>query len=72
MVILDLIMPEIDGEETFSSIRKLKPHIPVLLSSGYSITGQVQDILNNGCDGFIQKPFNLNYLSRKIREILDS
>ncbi len=71
LVVLDLIMPEMDGKQTFSTIRKLQPQLPVLLSSGYSINGKVQEILNNGCDGFIQKPFNLSDLSRKLRAILD-
>jgi DNA-binding response OmpR family regulator len=42
----------------------------VLLSSGYSINGQASEILERGCDGFIQKPFNLNQLSEKIRGII--
>ncbi|CAB1057036.1 hypothetical protein D1BOALGB6SA_1775 [Olavius sp. associated proteobacterium Delta 1] len=42
----------------------------VLLSSGYSIDGQATEILNRGCDRFIQKPFRLDELSKKIRAIL--
>ena len=41
------------------------------LASGYSIEGQAAKILIRGCNGFIQKPFNLNQLSQKIREILE-
>jgi CheY-like chemotaxis protein len=41
-----------------------------LLSSGYSIDGQAQEILGRGCDGFIQKPFSMQALSGKINEIL--
>jgi len=40
-----------------------------LLSSGYSINGQATKILRRGCDGFIQKPFNMNQLAQKIQEI---
>jgi len=43
----------------------------VLLSSGYSIEGRAREILERGCDGFIQKPFGMEELSQKIREILD-
>ena len=39
-------------------------------SSGYSINGQAAEILNCGCDGFIRKPFQLNELSYKLREII--
>jgi CheY-like chemotaxis protein len=43
----------------------------VLLSSGYSVDGQATEILERGCNGFIQKPFNMIDLSQKIRKILD-
>ena len=71
LVILDLIMPGIDGGETFDRIRQLQPDMPMILSSGYSLSGQASDIINRGCDGFIQKPFNMKELSRSIRSILE-
>ncbi len=70
LIILDMIMPEIGGGETFDRIQQIAPGIKVLLSSGYSINGQAIEILRRGCDGFIQKPFGLNDLSEKIREVL--
>ena len=72
LVILDLIMPGMDGGKTFDHIRNLQPDLPVLLSSGYSLNGYALDIINRGCNGFIQKPFNLSRLSEKIRKILDT
>jgi CheY-like chemotaxis protein len=72
MVVLDLIMPGMDGEKTFNAIREFAPQIAILLSSGYSINGQVMGILKKGCNGFIQKPFNISEFSRKVREILDN
>jgi nitrogen-specific signal transduction histidine kinase len=71
MVILDLIMPVIDGGETYDRIRQIAPGVPVILSSGYSIDGQAREILNRGCDGFIQKPFDIQSLSVKIRSVLN-
>jgi PAS domain S-box-containing protein len=71
IVILDMIMPGIGGGETYDRLKELNPAIKVLLSSGYSINGQATKILERGCDGFIQKPFNVLDLSRKIRGILD-
>lgn len=70
LMILDMIMPGISGGETFDRLRETNPDIRVLLSSGYSIDGQAQTILDRGCNGFIQKPFQLSELSRKVREIL--
>ena len=72
MVILDMIMPDMGGGETYDRLKAINPDIRVLLSSGYSIDGQANEILERGCDGFIQKPFNMEDLSRKIREILDN
>jgi CheY-like chemotaxis protein len=71
LVILDLIMPGMDGGQVFDHIRNLQPNMPVMLSSGYSLKGQASDIINRGCDGFIQKPFSLSKLSQKVRQILD-
>jgi PAS domain S-box-containing protein len=71
LVILDMIMPGISGGETFDRLREINSGIKVLLSSGYSISGQAQEILNRGCNGFIQKPFSLEKISRKVREMLD-
>ncbi|MEJ2169846.1 MAG: response regulator, partial [Desulfobacterales bacterium] len=71
MVILDMIMPEIDGKMAYEKLKQINPDIKVLLSSGYSITGQALEILDQGCNGFIQKPFSVKDLSLKVREILD-
>jgi CheY-like chemotaxis protein len=72
LVILDMIMPQMGGGETFDRMRQINPHVKVLLSSGYSLDGQAQEILNRGCDGFIQKPFDLTALSGRLTEILSS
>ncbi len=71
LVILDMIMPETSGGETYDRLRELNPNVKALLSSGYSVNGDASEILSRGCDGFIQKPFNLIELSQKIRKILD-
>jgi len=72
MVILDMTMPDMNGSETYDRLKEINPAIKTLLSSGYSINGKAQAILNSGCHGFIQKPFNLTNLSQKIRRILDA
>lgn len=72
LVLLDMIMPGMDGGETFDRIREVQPKMPILLCSGYAIDGQAQQILQRGCNGFIQKPFNLSEISRKIRQLLDA
>jgi CheY-like chemotaxis protein len=71
MVMLDIIMPVMDGGETYDTLKEIDPDIKVLLSSGYGINGQATEILDRGCNGFIQKPFNMKTLSRKIRDVLE-
>ena len=72
LVVLDMIMPGMGGGETFDRLKEFAPDVKVLLSSGYTIEGQAQEILDRGCNGFIQKPFNLEDLSRQVREALHS
>jgi len=71
LIILDMIMPDMGGSETFDQLKAMDPSIRVLLCSGYSLNGQASQIMKRGCNGFIQKPFNLEKISQKIREILD-
>ncbi len=72
LVILDLIMPTMNGGEVYDRLKKMNPEIKVLLSSGYSINSQAADIIERGCNGFIQKPYDMRQLSHKIRGILDT
>jgi CheY-like chemotaxis protein len=71
LVILDMIMPDFGGGETFEALQRQDPSVKVLLSSGYSLDGQAKEIMAQGCKGFIQKPFTMAELSKKIREILE-
>lgn len=71
VVLLDMVMPEIGGGKVFDRIKKLRPDIKFLLTSGYSQDGEASEILKRGCNGFIQKPFRTMDISRKLREILD-
>jgi len=71
LVILDMIMPHMGGGETFDRLKGINPQVNTLLSTGYSMDGEAAKIIQRGCKGFIQKPFNLIELSQKIRELLD-
>ena len=71
LVVLDMVMPDMNGGETYDRLKKIDPTVKVLLSSGYSINGEATEILLRGCNGFIQKPFNIKAFSLKVREILD-
>jgi two-component system cell cycle sensor histidine kinase/response regulator CckA len=71
IVLLDMIMPEMGGGETYDRLKEINPNVRVLLSSGYSIEGQASEILKRGCNGFIQKPFRMRLLLKKMKEILE-
>lgn len=70
--VLDMIMPGLSGGQTFDRIREIDPHARVILCSGYSLNDQALRIMDKGCTGFIQKPFDVIQLSRKVREALGS
>jgi len=70
LVLLDVVMPGLSGGEVFDRLKTINPDLKCLLLSGYSIDGEATEILQRGCNGFIQKPFRLRDLSKSIREIL--
>ncbi|HOO56900.1 MAG TPA: ATP-binding protein [bacterium] len=72
LVIIDLIMPEMDGHETYEKIREIKPGIKVVFLSGFSIDGKHHKLIDNITCAFIQKPFGYTKLLSKIRAILDT
>jgi PAS domain S-box-containing protein len=71
LVLLDMTMPEMSGRQTYETLQKIMPGIKVLLCSGCSVEGQAQELLDSGCNGFIQKPFDAVDLSAKVRSILE-
>ena len=70
LVALDMIMPEMNGKDTFNELKRINPKVKVLLVSGYSLNKQIEELMESGCDGFIQKPFDIVQLSHKLREVL--
>jgi len=70
LAIIDMIMPGMGGYELYKEIKAITEDIKVLLASGYSKNSHTEDILEMGCDGFMQKPFTLQQLSQIIRSIL--
>ena len=71
LVILDWIMPGQSGKDTFRQLREIKPSLKVLLSSGYSREGPIQEALRAGAHGFIQKPYLLQELAQTLRGLFD-
>lgn len=69
-VILDMILPDMDGPEVFSQLKKIDPNVKVIISSGYNLNNDATALMKQGCRGFIKKPFDLETLSHKLGEVL--
>ncbi len=71
LVVLDLIMPGMDGEDVFMALKEFDPGVTVLLSSGYSKEEKAEELLEQGAAAFIQKPFDLNALADQLARLHD-
>ena len=72
LVVLDMTMPEMNGDDACQEILRIKREARVLLSSGYHEQDVTGKFVTSGLAGFIQKPYRLDALAQTIREILDS
>jgi len=70
LVILDMVMPDMGGRVVYDRLKQCNSEVKVLLSSGYSLSGEASEIMKSGCNGFIQKPFNIKELTAQIDHIL--
>ena len=70
LVILDMKMP-FNGGTAFSQLQKINANVKVIIASGYAEDQQIREMMKQGCSGFIQKPFSINALSRKIMNVLN-
>ena len=70
LVILDMSMPRMGGEETFRALQRARPRVPVLLSSGFNEQDSTSRIAGRGFAGFIQKPYRPAELVTKVRQLL--
>ncbi|MFO8056759.1 MAG: PAS domain S-box protein [bacterium] len=70
VVLLDLTMPHMGGDEAFRELRRINPAVKVILTSGYSEEETTSRFNGKGLAGFIQKPFEPADLYRKLEEVL--
>ncbi|MCP5047156.1 MAG: PAS domain S-box protein, partial [bacterium] len=71
-VLLDMAMPKMSGKEAYLEMKKINPAVKVLLTSGFKQDSRVMDVMNLGVKGFIQKPFSMVDLSRKMFDVVNS
>ena len=71
LVILDLTMPYMDGEETFRELRRIDQKVRVIMSSGYTESEITPRFAGKRLSGFLQKPYTLDTLTQRLRDVLD-
>lgn len=71
LVVSDIVMPKIGGQELYEVLKQVQPNVKMLLMSGYSLKEEVADLLAKGLKGFVQKPLDFNQLGRAVRKALD-
>jgi PAS domain S-box-containing protein len=72
LVVLDLTMPVMSGQETLRALRAIRPDLPVILSSGYNQIEAIRHFTGSALAGFIQKPYTAAQLAEKVAEVLRS
>lgn len=72
LVLLDLIMPVMDGRKCLEKILQIDPNAKVIVSSGLSESEPVNVTMLTGAKGFVKKPYGLRQLLTKMREVLDN
>ena len=72
LAILDVFLPDMNGNKIYPLIKEFRPDLKVLVFSGYSLDGPAQEILDAGAHGFLQKPVSIEVLSQKLTELLQA
>ena len=70
-IILDLVMPQMDGSQCLKELLKLDPGVKVIISSGFSANGKIRDVVKEGAKGFVVKPFDVAQILSLLRDIID-
>ena len=71
-MILDMMMPDINGKETFIRLKDIKPNVRAIMSSGYLPEQNISDLLDLGILGMLHKPFRKSELAKRIKEVLQT
>jgi signal transduction histidine kinase/ActR/RegA family two-component response regulator len=71
LILLDVVMPRMSGQMTFSELRAMNPEVKILLVTGYSPEDVARDLLRQGAEGLVQKPYDFKILAQAVRHCLD-
>jgi len=70
LVILDMVMPEMNGREAFYELKKIDNEVKVLISSGFMAENEAGDLMEAGAKAFLRKPYRMVDLAQKLRVLL--
>ncbi len=70
LILMDMVMPELDGSQSFAVLHEINPAVKVVLASGYSINAEVSVLLKQGAKAFLQKPFSIREMSDVLEKVL--
>ena len=68
VVLLDLIMPGLNGAQTLVKLRELEPDLPVLISTGYADRAAADSLTEEGANGFVNKPYHIETLAKELEK----
>jgi CheY-like chemotaxis protein len=71
LVLLDMNMPAMGGENAFEHLKKIRPDVRVIVSSGYNEAMAIERFGGNSVAGFIQKPYTSRQLAEKVKRVLE-
>ncbi len=72
LVLIDLTMPFMDGEETFHRLREIRPDVPIMLCTGFIQNDRLERLMTAGLSGFLRKPFAPDEIASQVKSILES
>ena len=70
LVILDMIMPKMNGSEAFTKIKSIKSDVPIILSSGYTTINNLEELTSKGLEAYIKKPYQTHELSAILTKLI--
>jgi CheY-like chemotaxis protein len=71
LVVIDMIMPRMNGRDCFRRLREMNPRVKAILSTGYGLDGAVRELLGDGMVGYVQKPYVIGQLSEAVAKALE-
>ena len=70
--LLDVVLPDMSGNQIYPKLKELRPDLKVIVCSGFTLDGPAREIINAGAESFLPKPFSVAALSAALEEVLNN